>query len=257
VNRTPSVSPRVRESSRFAVFLRGLVVQAGFNYRGFQNLGWAAMLLPALRDLESDPERRDEALQRQLGYFNTHPYLAGVVAGAMIRDEERRAAGDPRALDEDSRERLQRSLASLLGNIGDRLIWAGLMPLAILAGLLTVFFEPLWGALVLLLLYNLPLMVVRSEGLRLGYDKGPEVFREVGGRRAERLVRWTRRVAALAAGALFALLVLHPRTPAGWPGVGLVGVATAVAVLLWRRRIPPVLAWLVVTLLVSLYALLI
>lgn len=254
---TPTGTPHVRESSRFAAFLRGLMVQTGFNHRGFQSLGWAAMLLPALRDLEPDPLRRDETLQQQIGYFNTHPYLAGVVAGAVIRDQERQAAGDPEALDGETRERLQRALASLLGNVGDRLVWAGLMPLAVLAGMLTLFIEPLWGALVLLLLYNLPLMVMRSEGLRLGYDRGPEVFREVGGRRAERLVGWTRRVGALAAGALAALLLFHPRTPAGWPGVGLVGLAAAAALFSWRRRLPPVLTWLAVTLLVSLYALLI
>ena len=247
--------PRVRASSRFAALLQGLAVQAGFNYRGFQNLGFAAMMLPALRDLYPEPERLRAALHRHLDYFNTHPHVAGVAAGALMRDEQRRARGEAGALDDEAQVRLRRALGSLLGSIGDRLIWAGLMPLAVLAGLLAWFYEPLWGAPVVLVLFNLPQLALRADGLRLGWEEGPEVYRRVGGPAAARLLLWARRMAALTAGALAVLLVLHPLTPSGTEGVALVAVGAALALLFRRLRLPPALSGTLVAALIGLYCL--
>jgi mannose/fructose/N-acetylgalactosamine-specific phosphotransferase system component IID len=250
-------APRVRESSRFAAFLQGLAIQAGFNYRGFQNLGFAAMMLPGLRDLYPDPERLRAALHRHLDFFNAHPHLAGVAAGALLRDEQRRACKEAGALDDEAQVRLRRALGSLLGSVGDRLVWAGLMPLAVLAGLLAWFHEPLWGALVVLAVFNFPQLLLRADGLRRGWEGGPEVYRRVGGPAADRLILWTRRVAALTAGALAAHLVLHPSTPAGIPGLGLVVLGAASAMLLRRLGLSPAPTGTLVAALVGLYCLLV
>jgi mannose/fructose/N-acetylgalactosamine-specific phosphotransferase system component IID len=248
--------PRIRDSSRYAALLQGLAVQAGFNYRGFQNLGFAAMMLPALRDLYPEPEGLRAAFHRHLDYFNTPPHLAGVAAGALMRDEQRRARGEAGALKDEAQVRLRRALGSLLGSVGDRLVWAGLMPLAVLAGLLAWFHDPLWGAPVVLVLFNIPQLVLRADGLRLGWEEGPEVHHRVGGPAAARLILWARRLAALTAGALAALLVLHPLTPSGTEGLALVAVGAALALLFRRLRIPPALSGMLVAALIGLYCLL-
>jgi mannose/fructose/N-acetylgalactosamine-specific phosphotransferase system component IID len=221
--------PRIRDSSRYAALLQGLAVQAGFNYRGFQNLGFAAMMLPALRDLYPEPEDLRTALRRHLDYFNSHPHVAGVAAGALMRDEQRRARGEAGALDDEAQVRLRRALGSLLGSVGDRLVWA---------------------------LFNLPQLALRADGLRLGWEEGPEVYRRVGGPAAARLLLWARRLAALTAGALAALLVLHPLTPSGTEGLALVAVGAALALLFRRLRLPPALSGMLVAALIGLYCLL-
>ena len=63
------------------VFWRCLFLQAAWNRRGMQNLGFAYAIDPALRRLYDDPGARAEALRRHLGTFNCHPYTAAAIVG--------------------------------------------------------------------------------------------------------------------------------------------------------------------------------
>ena len=83
--------PRCR--TRAHVFWRCLFLQAAWNRRGMQNLGFAYAIEPALDALYADPARREEALARHLGFFNCHPYMAAAILGGAIHHEERVAAG--------------------------------------------------------------------------------------------------------------------------------------------------------------------
>ena len=79
------------------MFWRCLFLQAAWNRRGMQNLGFAYAIDPALRALYPEPARREEALARHLGFFNSHPYMAAAIVGGAIHHEERVAAGaEPR-----------------------------------------------------------------------------------------------------------------------------------------------------------------
>jgi mannose/fructose/N-acetylgalactosamine-specific phosphotransferase system component IID len=252
-----SHEPRsARASSLFAGFLSSFALQAGYNYDGFQNVGLAAVLLPALKDLYPDPDERAAAVRRHLTYFNAHPYLASFAAGVLINAEEKRANGDPEALDDLTIARIKHAMGSLLGNIGDRLFWAGLLPLAALLGTIAYLFEPLYGALCLLLVYNIPHLLVRAEGLRLGYQNGREILREISGPRGSAVIRWVKRLAAFAAGILIPLTVAHSRTPSGVEGALLVMLPLLLLYWLMARRANRVLALLVTVTLVSLYSLL-
>jgi PTS system mannose-specific IID component len=110
------------------LFLRSLLVQASWNYRGMQNLGFATMTIPSL----SEPEDRDAGVAvEQAGFFNTHPYLAGAVAGLVVR---------LRRETPDREEFLRREAAAKelfmgpLGSLGDAVFWASLRPLAGVVG---------------------------------------------------------------------------------------------------------------------------
>jgi len=254
VERAPS-GP-VRGSSLFAAFLTSLGLQAGYNYEGYQNIGMAAMLLPALRDLYPDPDDLRRALQRHLNYFNAHPYMATFAAGAIIRAEEERAAKAEQALDEVSLDRVRQAMGSLLGNLGDRLFWAGLLPLAALLGMITFLLEPLYGAICLLLVFNVPHLITRAEGIRRGYLRGRDVFRDLSGPFTAGAIRWMRRLSGFAAGILLVLTISHRNTPDGVEGALLVALPALLTPWLLRRRIPRVLALLVPITLISLYCLL-
>src|SRR5205807_6838860 len=76
------------------VFLRSLFLQAAWNPRGMQNVGFADAIGPALAELYPDPAERARATARHLEFFNCHPYLAAAILGGAVRLEERVAGGE-------------------------------------------------------------------------------------------------------------------------------------------------------------------
>ncbi|MBE9487516.1 MAG: PTS system mannose/fructose/sorbose family transporter subunit IID, partial [Chloroflexi bacterium] len=101
--------------------------------------------------------------------FNTHPYLAPLVAGAVLKLEEERAAHqDLQVTIDDFKEMVAAPYAA----IGDALFWGGLRPLA--AGIALFFAAKgiLWTPLIFLLLYNLVPLVFRLSGFVYGYHQG-------------------------------------------------------------------------------------
>ena len=154
------------------VFWRCLFLQAAWNRRGMQNLGFAYAIDPALRRLYADPGRRTEALRRHLATFNCHPYTAAAIVGGAIHHEERVAAGEePTGAPLAYKQVLQGPLAA----VGDGFFWAGLRPFfGALAAVGTLALG--WPALVAsLAAYNVLHLWIRWSLFRAGYRGGDEV----------------------------------------------------------------------------------
>src|SRR5438067_1032257 len=98
------------------VFLRSLLLQAAWNRRGMQNLGFAYAIAPALKALYPDPAQRRDAVRRHLGFFNCHPYMAAAILGGSIHHEERIAQGSEGA---EEVQRYKRTLQGPLAALGD------------------------------------------------------------------------------------------------------------------------------------------
>ena len=80
---SPGTSPpRVPPATLARVFWRCLFLQAAWNRRGMQNLGFAYAIDPALRALYPEPEKRREALRRHPCFFNCHPYTVAAMIGS-------------------------------------------------------------------------------------------------------------------------------------------------------------------------------
>jgi PTS system mannose-specific IID component len=162
----------IRFRTRAHVFWRCLFLQAAWNRRGMQNLGFAYAIEPALDALYADPARREEALARHLGFFNCHPYMAAAILGGAIHHEERVAAGEePGAAPLSYKATLQGPLAA----VGDGFFWTALRPffgaLAALGALLAG-----WPAVVAaVVLYNLVHVGLRAVLFRAGYREGDAV----------------------------------------------------------------------------------
>jgi PTS system mannose-specific IID component len=154
------------------VFWRCLFLQAAWNRRGMQNLGFAYAIDPALRALYPDASRRKEALARHLRFFNCHPYMAAAILGGAIHHEERVAAGEePLATPLQYKQTLQGPLAA----VGDGFFWTALRPFfgalaavgALLAG---------WPAIVAsIVLYNVVHLAFRFGLFRAGYRRGDQL----------------------------------------------------------------------------------
>jgi mannose PTS system EIID component len=169
-----SASPRTRLPlrTRLAMLLRLLAVQGSWNYETMHGNGIGFCIEPALRLLPGGVHspRFKEALARESKYFNAHPYLTSVAVGALARAE---LDGEPA----DKIERFRTALAGPLGSVGDRLIWAGWLPLSSFVAL-AVF--GLGGGPVAVLLtflgcYNTAHLTLRVWGLRVGWNHGMRV----------------------------------------------------------------------------------
>ncbi|MFA6433883.1 MAG: PTS system mannose/fructose/sorbose family transporter subunit IID [Elusimicrobiales bacterium] len=112
-----------------AVFLRSFLIQAGWNYERFQNLGFAFAILPALRKIYRSGEAFNAAVLRHLGIFNTQPYMAGFVLGNVVRMEEELSGRPGDAEFESKLLGVKQALASGFAAIGDRVFWGRLKPL--------------------------------------------------------------------------------------------------------------------------------
>lgn len=147
---------------------RSILQQGSWNFERMQNLGFLYQLLPGLRRLYgANPPA--EVLQRYAEYFNTHPYMASWVAGAVLRLEEKQLAGETAPLDAMA---FRNMVMAPYAAMGDALFWGALRPLAAVVGLLLAIQGVIWAPLVLLVLFNLPHLLCRCGGWFLGYRQG-------------------------------------------------------------------------------------
>jgi PTS system mannose-specific IID component len=220
------------------VFWRCLFLQAAWNRRGMQNLGFAYAIDPALRRLYADPGARSAALRRHLATFNCHPYTAAAIVGGAIHHEERVAAGEePPGAPLKYKQVLQGPLAA----VGDGFFWAGLRPFfGALAAVGTLVLG--WPALVAaLVVYNVFHLWLRWTLFRAGYRAGDEVVLRLA---SLSLPAWAARLrnggavlAGVGAGTLALLATGRLGLVAG--AVTLAAAAAGVVALSMRARLLP------------------
>lgn len=152
-------------------FVRLFLLQASWNFERMQNLGVLFVVEPTLRSLYRDEDLQD-AYQRHLTYFNTHPYMAAPVLGATIALEEKRALGQEGVFSVDD---FKRMAMAPYAAIGDAFFWGGVRPLAACLALFFASKESLWAPIVFLLVFNLPHLWTRFFGFVKGYQMAVSV----------------------------------------------------------------------------------
>ncbi len=192
-------------STLIAVWFRLLLLQASWNFERLQGLGFFYALLPALKKLYRR-EQLEQFGKEHMAYFNTHPYLAPSVAGAVLKlEEERQKGGEEQVAASDFKEMVAAPYAA----IGDALFWGGLRPLAAGVALFLAAKGILWAPLVFLLLFNLVPCWFRTVGFVRGYRQG---IRSVEFLQRRRLPDWaihTKETAVVVLGGLSAFLVFQ------------------------------------------------
>lgn len=171
---------------RRRVLLRTLTVQASWNYHTLIGTGFAFLLIPGLRFLcRDDPVALQAAVSRHARLFNSHPYLASIAAGAVLRLEATRA--DPETI-----ERFKAALRGSLGSLGDQLFWSAWRPMCALLGTACLLAGAPWWVAVLAFLipYNALHLGVRVWGFGLGLERGRNIGAAL---RQSFFPRWTER----------------------------------------------------------------
>ena len=177
------------------VFWRSLYLQAVWNYRSLQNIGFAWLMGSVLRACgHRDGEVR--ARKDHMGFFNTNPVLSTFVAGAVAKAERDLDEG---TIERTSLESLKSAVATSLASKGDRLFWAGLKPLAVLTGSAAAVMGAGTISLALMLVMYAPLqLAVRMLGAPLAYRHGSMWLAREFGQRLE--------TAALVLGCILAMV---------------------------------------------------
>ena len=220
---------------RRRMLLRSLTVQGSWNYQTLIGTGLAFVLVPALREVYAgDPEGLRRALGRHTELFNSHPYLAGVAAGAVARLE---ADGAP----PETVARFKAAVRGSLGTLGDRLVWLMWRPMAVLLGLGLVLAGAAWwvGAAAFLLVFNALHLWMRAWGLRAGLRDGLQIGATLRSAPFQALGDRAARVGSALAG--FAA-VLALAAPGSRPWEWAAGVAAAFLGIVLGPRVRPAAA---------------
>ena len=152
-----------------SIYLRSLALQGSWSYELLLGPGMGFCVEPALRRLPGGRggDAYRQALARQSRYFNAHPYLASVAVGALARAE---LSGVPA----ERIERFRTAICGPLGSVGDRLVWAGWLPLSSLVALVAFGLgaRPMMVVLTFVLMYNIGHFGLRIWGLYVGWTRG-------------------------------------------------------------------------------------
>ncbi|MGV8058698.1 MAG: PTS system mannose/fructose/sorbose family transporter subunit IID [Smithellaceae bacterium] len=174
----------------FKVFLRSFFIHTTLNFRRMQNLGFAMMIIPAIREWNLTQKDTEKLLTRHLQMFNTHPYFSASVAGSVIYLEEEQIKG---RVTEPDAVTIKQILTGPYAAIGDAFFWGALRPFAAIISCVLAYMDYVIAPLAFLLLYTPAHIWVRLKGFLEGYRRGKqgiEFFRILDLPRLAIKVRW-------------------------------------------------------------------
>lgn len=161
---------KIEKKQLKSVFWRSFALQGAFNYERMQNVGYMYAMLPVIKKLYRNKEDQVAAITRHLEIFNTTPAVVPTIMGISAAMEEENA-NNP-AFDVQSINAVKASLMGPLAGIGDSIFWGTVRIIAAGIGVSIAKDGNLFGPLLFLVLYNLPNILVRIFGLKLGYQVG-------------------------------------------------------------------------------------
>jgi PTS system mannose-specific IID component len=237
--------------TQLAMLLRLLAIQGSWNYETLLGNGIGFCVEPALRLLPGGIHTAEfkAAMSRQSKYFNCHPYLASVAVGALARVELDHEPAD-------KIERFRTALAGPLGSVGDRLIWAGWLPLCswIALAVFGLGAGPVGVLATFLVLYNAGHLGLRAWGLRVGWRNGMRVAHALGNPVLRRGPQVIVPVSAFAAGLGVPLALMRVIGP-GRALLGIVLVGAALGALLIVRLHSRIEGWRLALMLLAAFVL--
>jgi mannose PTS system EIID component len=218
---------------KLAMFVRMLAVQGSWNYETLLGTGIGFVMEPGLRYLPGgvDGPQYRAALARESRYFNAHPYLTGIAVGALTRAELEGV--DPARI-----ERFRSALASPLGSVGDRLVWASWLPFCsvVALGVYGAGGSALAVVGTFLLLYNAGHLSLRAWGLHIGLSRGLNVASSLGNPVLRQGPQYIGSAAALVAGIALPVALERVVGPGRVLAGGIIGAALIGILLLARLR---------------------
>ena len=168
-----------------------------------QNLGFCYAILPVLRNLYRDEDKLKDALKRHLELFNTHPYMASAIVGAVARMEEDVRDG---LIGSEEIRGVKAGIMGSYGAIGDSFFWGALKPFSSAIGVSAAALGLLPAPFLFFLSYNIPHLAMRAYGVYGGYREGLNIFEMVNRFNLPVMARRIKFLTVIIAGLLLAIL---------------------------------------------------
>jgi fructoselysine and glucoselysine-specific PTS system IID component len=164
------VEVRVSNRELRRVFWRSMLLEANFNFETMQNTGFAFAMLPVLKKLYKSRESMSEALQRHLQLFNTSTYGCTLILGLAAAMEEQNSRDAE--FNAESINAVKLGLMGPLAGVFDSLFWGTLKVIAAGVGTSLALKGNLSGAVLFILLFNVPHLLLRYNLTFIGYKTG-------------------------------------------------------------------------------------
>ncbi len=217
------------------LLIASLFIQSSWSFFSMQAMGFLFTLYQAF----PDRKHRQEMFRAHKGFFNTHPYMASYIIGAVVRAYDRGERSDEII-------KFISVAQTSFAAIGDQLFWQAVRPGLLLAAVVIGMKvgSGVAGPLLFLILYNLFHLGHRAFGLWEGYRRGRDVIYLLKARRITLPQQTAECLGAFCAGILPFLGPVGPRS-------FLIIPLTALFLYLLIRRYSPVLIILIILVILS------
>lgn len=183
-----------------SMFWRSNLLLGSFNFERVQNMGFCFVMIPAIKRLYPKGKERNEALQRHLEWFNTHPWLTSPIFGVITAMEEEKA--NTGELPDSSIAAMKIGLMGPLAGVGDPIFWGTARPVLAALGASLAMNGSISGPILFFVAINVIRLSMKYFGLTLGYEKGNEIIKEMAGGRIQKLTEGASVVGLFVMGAL-------------------------------------------------------
>lgn len=192
------------------VVRRNILLQLSWNFERMQALGYCYTILPILKKLyKNNPEGLKKAVQRNLEFFNTQPYMAAPILGVTLPMEEKLATEG--TIDPSSISAVKIAMMGPLAGVGDSLFWFTIFPICAGIGISLSQGGNILGPIVFLLLFNIFNLGTRYFGVTKGYELGTNLIGEItSGSVMQRITDATTILGLMVLGVMTATMVSVP-----------------------------------------------
>ena len=152
------------------IFWNSFLLEASYNYERQQALGFAVGMWPAIKRYYHTKEEQAEALTRHMAIFNTTPHVVSAISG-VATVLEKQASENP-DFDKSIINNVKIGLMGPLAGIGDSFFWGTIRVIASGIGISLAQQGSILGAILFLILFNVPHLLVRYYGALWGYKFG-------------------------------------------------------------------------------------
>ncbi|MCT0164081.1 PTS mannose/fructose/sorbose transporter family subunit IID [Lactobacillus helveticus] len=202
---------KLTKHDRLNVMWHSQFLQGSWNYERMQNGGWAYSMIPALRKLYPNKKDLSAALQRNLVFFNTHPYLASPVIGVTLALEEDKANGTP--VTDDAIQGVKVGMMGPLAGVGDPVFWYTVRPIVGALGASMAISGNVMGPILFFVIWNIIRLAFLWYTQEFGYMAGSAITNDMSGGMLQKVTRGASMMGMFVLGALIERWVNVKFTP--------------------------------------------
>lgn len=143
---------------------------SSMSFERLESFGFCLGMMPALKKLYPNKEKRQEAMKRHASFYNTEPQLGAIISGMAVGLEEKKANGEP--IDGETINTLKVGLMGPVAGIGDSMIPGMLIPILLSIGMALAAGGSILGPLFYIISFNV-IVIFGSYALFMkGYKMG-------------------------------------------------------------------------------------